>query len=259
MVGPSGFGPAAAVTALYVLFVETVIHREVRWSELPAVMRQSMVLVGGIVIILGVALASTNVMIDAGIPERLAALVTEHVSSPLMFLLLLNLFLLALGSILNIFSAIVLVVPLLLPVAVGYGVDPLHFGFLFVFIWIRATLPRYRYDQLMRLGWKVLIPLAIANLIVTGAAKVLLDWFVDGVNHMYSQWFWYRADGMNREERINTLPLITAGTSNSRLLDPRDDSFNAVFGATVTLFSGILGRFGVQSSFVAASKPRASM
>jgi NADH-quinone oxidoreductase subunit H len=48
------------------------------------------------------------------------------------------------------------------------------FVFLFLFLWIRATLPRYRYDQLMRLGWKVLIPLAIANLIVTGAAKVFL-------------------------------------------------------------------------------------
>jgi len=123
---------AAAVTVLYVLFVETVIHREVRWSELPAVMRQSMVLVGGIMVILGASLATTNVMIDAGIPEQLAALVTAHVSSPLMFLLLLNLFLLALGSILNIFSAIVLVVPLLLPVAVGYGIDPLHFGIIFL-------------------------------------------------------------------------------------------------------------------------------
>lgn len=123
---------AAAVTVLYVLFVEVVVHREVRWIELPTVMRQSMVLVGGIMVILGASLASTNVMIDAGIPERLAALVTAHVSSPLMFLLLLNLFLLALGSILNIFSAIVLVVPLILPVAVGYGIDPLHFGIIFL-------------------------------------------------------------------------------------------------------------------------------
>ena len=121
-----------AVTALYVLFVEVVVHREVRWVELPAVMRQSMVLVGGIMVILGASLASTNVMIDAGIPERLAAAATEHVESPLTFLLLLNLFLLALGSILNIFSAIVLVVPLLLPVAVGYGIDPLHFGIIFL-------------------------------------------------------------------------------------------------------------------------------
>jgi tripartite ATP-independent transporter DctM subunit len=123
---------AAAVTVLYVLLVEVVVHREVRWIELPQVMRQSMVLVGGIMVILGASLALTNVLIDAGIPERLAALVTAHVSSPLMFLLLLNLFLLALGSILNVFSAIVLVVPLLLPVAVGYGVDPLHFGIIFL-------------------------------------------------------------------------------------------------------------------------------
>lgn len=118
---------AAAVTAIYVLIVEVFIHREVRLKELPNVMRQSMVLVGGIVIILGVALASTNVMIDAGIPERVVAWTTSQIHDRTTFLLLLNLFLIAMGMMLEIL-AIVLVVPLLLPVAVTYGVHPVHFG-----------------------------------------------------------------------------------------------------------------------------------
>ena len=89
---------AAAVTVLYVLLVEVVILREVPLRRLPGIMRNSMVLVGGILVILGVSLASTNYMIDAQIPSRLFRAINEQISSPLGFLMLLNLFLLALGS-----------------------------------------------------------------------------------------------------------------------------------------------------------------
>ena len=105
---------AAAVTVLYVLLVEVVILREVPLRRLPGIMRNSMVLVGGILVILGVSLASTNYMIDAQIPSRLFRAINEQISSPLGFLMLLNLFLLALGTMLDIFSALVLMVPLLL-------------------------------------------------------------------------------------------------------------------------------------------------
>jgi len=123
---------AAAVTAMYVLIVDLVILREIPLRKLPAVMRESMVLVGGILIILGMSLASTNYMIDAGVPQKLLAYVSELVSSELTFLLLLLAFLLVLGAILDIFSAIVLVVPLILPVALQYGVDPVHLGIVFL-------------------------------------------------------------------------------------------------------------------------------
>ena len=106
---------AAAVTALYVTIVELVILREVRWRDLPGIMRESMVLVGAIFVILGVSLASTNYMIDAGVPQQMFALVSQYVSGPSTFLLVLLVFLLILGAILDIFSATVLVVPLLLP------------------------------------------------------------------------------------------------------------------------------------------------
>lgn len=123
---------AAAVTALYVILVEVFILREISPRRLPAIMRQSMVLVGGIMLILGVSLASTNYLIYAGIPEALFDFVRAYVDSPLTFLLLLNVFLLILGAMLDIFSALVLVVPLILPIAVGYGIDPLHLGIIFL-------------------------------------------------------------------------------------------------------------------------------
>lgn len=131
----SGFfavSEAAAVTALYVLIVEVLILREIPLRELPKIMRSSMVLVGGILIILGVSVASTGYMIDAEVPQKLFELVSTLVSSQTTFLILLLLFLLVLGAILDIFSAIVLVVPLILPVAAGYDVNPVHLGIVFL-------------------------------------------------------------------------------------------------------------------------------
>jgi tripartite ATP-independent transporter DctM subunit len=123
---------AAAVTALYVIIVEVFILREISLKNLPSIMRKSMLLVGGVLIILAVSLASTNYMIDAEVPARLFAFVKEKISSPLGFLLLLNVFLLVLGAVLDIFSALVLIVPLLLPLAVQYGIDPVHLGIIFL-------------------------------------------------------------------------------------------------------------------------------
>lgn len=123
---------AAAVTALYVILVEMIILREIPWRELPRIIRESMVLVGAILMILGVSLASTNYMIDAGVPQRLFEAIDTYVSGQATFLLALLIFLLILGALLDIFSAIVLVVPLILPVASLYGVHPVHLGIVFL-------------------------------------------------------------------------------------------------------------------------------
>lgn len=123
---------AAAVTALYVIFVEIIVLREIPWRELPRIMRESMVLVGAILMILGVSLASTNYMIDAGVPERLFAMLDTYVAGQASFLLALLVFLLILGAILDIFSAIILVVPLIMPVAAQYDVHPVHLGIVFL-------------------------------------------------------------------------------------------------------------------------------
>jgi len=123
---------AAALAAAYVLIVEVAIHREIHWRRLPAVLRDAMQLVGAILLILGVSLASTNVMIDARLPTRLFETIQTVVDNRWMFLILLNVFLLILGTMLDIFAALVIVVPILLPVAVGYDIDPLHLGIIFL-------------------------------------------------------------------------------------------------------------------------------
>ena len=91
-----------------------------------------MVMVGGILLILSVSLALTNVFVDAEIPMHLFEFIQRHIDSKITFLILLNIFLLILGAILDIFSALVIIVPLILPVAIGYGIDPVHLGIIFL-------------------------------------------------------------------------------------------------------------------------------
>ncbi|WP_462269727.1 TRAP transporter large permease [Desulfobacter sp.] len=123
---------AAAVTAMYILVVEMLIYREIPFKKLPGIIRESMVMVGGILLILGVSLALTNYLIDAEAPMKLFKFCETFVTGKLMFLILLNLFLLILGAMLDIFSAIIIMVPLMLPVALKYGIHPVHLGIIFL-------------------------------------------------------------------------------------------------------------------------------
>jgi len=130
--GVFAISEAAAVTAVHALVAEVLIYREVALRDLAAIMCRSMTLVGGILVILGVSMASTNYLIDQEVPMKLFQLVSAHITSKWTFLLILNGFLLLLGCILDIFSAIVLVVPLVLPLARGYQIDPIHLGIIFL-------------------------------------------------------------------------------------------------------------------------------
>ena len=171
----------AAVTALYVFIVEVFIRKEISFKQLPSVMRESMVLVGAILIILGASLASTNYFIDAQIPSKLFSFIHAHVDSKLTFLILLNIFLLVLGAMLDIFSAIVLMVPLILPVAVAYGVHPVHLGIIFLAnmqigyftppVGMNLFIASYRFDQPVSVLYRATLPfffiLLFAVLIIT--------------------------------------------------------------------------------------------
>jgi len=131
----SGFfavSEAAAVTAFYVLIVEVLIYREVPLLKLPGIIRDAMVMVGGILLILAVSLAFTNFLIDAEIPQFLIEKVGEFIESKVTFLILLNVLLLALGAILDIFSALIIMVPLIVPMALRFGIDPVHLGIVFL-------------------------------------------------------------------------------------------------------------------------------
>lgn len=124
---------AAAATAAYVLFVEAVIYREINLrSQSLAILTEASVLFGSLLIILLIALGLTNLLVDAQIPMKMLNFLEQHIDSKLQFLLLLNLFLLLVGAMMDIFSAIVVVVPLILPLAVRYGIDPVHLGIIFL-------------------------------------------------------------------------------------------------------------------------------
>ena len=133
---------AAAITAVYVLLIEVVIYRDVNWRELPRVMRKSMVLVGGILIILGAALGLTNYLIDEQVPMKIMDLIKTHITTPFSFLVALNLFLLVVGCIMGTFSALIVIVPLIPPIAQAYGIHPLHIGIIILTnLEIGASIP----------------------------------------------------------------------------------------------------------------------
>jgi C4-dicarboxylate transporter DctM subunit len=133
---------AAAITAVYVLLIEVIIYKDIKWRELPKVMRKSMMLVGGILIILGAALGLTNYLIDEEVPMRIMDLIKVHISSPIIFLVALNLFLLAVGCIMGTFSALIVVVPLITPIAQAYGIHPIHIGIIILTnLEIGASIP----------------------------------------------------------------------------------------------------------------------
>ena len=133
---------AAAITAVYVLVSEVVIYRDIRLRELPEIMKKSMILVGAILIIFGAAMGLTNYLIDEQIPMAVLNFFKAHIENRYLFLVVLNLFLLAAGCTMGIFSALVVVVPLLTPIANAYGLHPVHLGIIFLTnLEIGASIP----------------------------------------------------------------------------------------------------------------------
>jgi len=124
---------AAAVTAAYIFIVEVFIYRDLSLTkDVPRIAKQSMVLVGSIVVIFAVAMGFTSYLIDEQVPMKLLDMIRHYITNKWLFLLALNLFLLAVGSLMDIFSAIIVVVPLIIPIAKEFGVDPIHLGIIFL-------------------------------------------------------------------------------------------------------------------------------
>jgi tripartite ATP-independent transporter DctM subunit len=124
---------AAAVTAFYVILAEVFIYRDLKlFSDVPRIMQESMVLVGAIMVILGCAMGLTNYLVDEEVPMKLFALIQQFISSKALFLILLNIFLLIVGMMMDIFSAIIVVVPLIIPIATAYEINPVHLGIIFL-------------------------------------------------------------------------------------------------------------------------------
>lgn len=191
----SGFlavSEAAAATAFYVLIMELWLYKEIKISRLPGIMQESMMVVGGILLILGVSLAFTNFLVDAEVPTHLFEVIQSSISSKFSFLILLNVILLMLGAILDIFSALVIMVPLLLPVASAYGVHPIHLGIIFLAnmqigyftppVGMNLFIASYRFKksimELYRATLPFMLVLIIAVLIITFVPQ-LSFFFID--------------------------------------------------------------------------------
>lgn len=167
---------AAAYTALYAAFVEVVVYKDLDVARtLPKTLVESGLVVGGVLMILGVALGFTNWLVLAEAPERALAFVKEHVDSPWTFLLLLNLFLLLVGCLMDVYSALIVVVPLVVPIGREYGIDPLHLGVVFLAnlelgfltppVGMNLFLASYRLNKPMPEVYRAVVPMILVLLV----------------------------------------------------------------------------------------------
>ena len=186
---------AAAVTALYAFVVETFVYHDFkRAREIPRVMTDCGLLVGGVLLILGVALGFSNYLIDAQIPALAAEWVTGAVKSKYAFLLAVNLCLLAVGCVMDVYSAIVVVVPLIVPLGLAYGIDPIHLGIIFLAnmelglltptVGINIFLSSYRFGKPVLQVSRAVIPMQC--MLVIG---VLLITYLPPLTTLLPRWF----------------------------------------------------------------------
>lgn len=173
---------SAALTAIYALFVTSVAQRDLSLTrDVPRVMAECGLIIGGILLIMGVALGLTDYLVDAEVPGRLVAWAKETIGSPLVFLLALNLFLLAAGCVIEIYPAIMVLVPIIVPIGAAFGVDPLHLGIVFLanmelgyltpLVGLNLFFAAYRFGkpvmELFRAVLPLFLALALGVLIVT--------------------------------------------------------------------------------------------
>lgn len=189
---------ASALSVVYALIVQCFIHRDLHvLRDLPGVFRRCVVLVGGVLIILCVAMGLTNYLVDAQIPMQLLDWVQSQVTSKLVFLLLLNVFLLAVGCLMDIFSATVVVVPLIVPLGLAYDIHPVHLGIIFIAnlelgyltppVGLNLFLASYRFEKPLMTIYRSVIPmlviLAIGVVMITYVpwlTLAALEWFGSG-------------------------------------------------------------------------------
>lgn len=173
---------AAAITAFYAFLVATVLHREMRvFRDVSRVMSECGLLIGGVLLILGVSLGFTNYLVDAEIPARAVEWTTRTIHSPFLFLLLLNLFLLVVGCLMEIYPAIVVEVPLLVPLGAAFGIDAVRLGIIFLAnmelgyltppVGLNLLMSSYRFrkpvPEVLRAVLPVIVVLSIGVLLIT--------------------------------------------------------------------------------------------
>jgi tripartite ATP-independent transporter DctM subunit len=165
----------AALTVVYVFVIEVLVYKDLPLRSLPGIVINCATLIGGVLIILGVAMGFTSYLVDAQIPTLLLAWVKTSVSSKYLFLLLLNVFLLLVGCLMDIFSAIIVVVPLITPLGAYFGIEPVHLAIIFIAnlelgfltppVGMNLFLAAYRFDENMPTIYKATLPFFVIRLL----------------------------------------------------------------------------------------------
>ena len=181
----------AAISALYVLFITVVIYRDISFSKVGNILIDCCALIGGVLIILGVAMGLTSYIIDAEVPMTLLEWVKTNISSKYIFLILLNVFLLIVGCMMDIFSATIIVVPLIKPIAAYFGIDPIHLAIIFIAnlelgyltppVGMNLFLSAYRFDESMKSVYTSTMPFYFVMLfcvILITYFPILSTWLV---------------------------------------------------------------------------------
>lgn len=183
---------ASALTALYVFIVTVVIYKDISFREdFPKVTKEAMTLVGAIILILSCALGLTSYLVDEEIPMQVVDLMKSHIDNKYEFLLYLNIFLLLVGSLMDIFSAIVIIVPIILPIATEFDVDPIHLAIIFLTnleigymtppIGMNLFISSFRFKKsifyLYRSALPFLVIMFLALLVITYIPWFSLVWF----------------------------------------------------------------------------------
>ena len=173
----------AALTVAYALLTQGLIHRELEFKNLQECLRQSAQIIGGILLIMGMALGLTNYLIDVGIPDMAAEWVQSITSNKYIFLLALNVFLFFAGALMEIYAAIIVLVPLLLPLAISYGIDPIHFGIIFLanlemgFLCPPAGMNIYFASAVFKKSLKEVMQSVLPALLAIFIGTVIISWF----------------------------------------------------------------------------------
>ncbi|MFH1851735.1 MAG: TRAP transporter large permease subunit [Candidatus Neomarinimicrobiota bacterium] len=173
----------AALTAVYVLIVEVFIYKDLSLQKIPKIVVDCATLIGGVLIILGVAMGLTSYLVDAQIPMLLLDMVKTLVASKYVFLIMLNIFLLLVGCLMDIFSAIIVVVPLIAPLGIYFGIDPVHLGIIFIAnlelgfltppVGMNLFLSAYRFDESMPVIYKATLPFFLIRFVIVLAITYL--------------------------------------------------------------------------------------
>ena len=182
----------AALTVVYVFIIEVFVYKDLKSKNLRKIILDCSTLIGGVLIILGVAMGLTSYLVDAQIPFKLLAWVKTFISSKLVFLLMLNIFLLAVGCMMDIFSAIIIVVPLITPLGAYFGIDPVHLAIIFIAnlelgfltppVGMNLFLSAYRFDENMPTIYKSTLPFFVVMLLSVLAITyipILSTWAVN--------------------------------------------------------------------------------